>query len=187
MPRTVRREYSDLVVVDPVKLHWHMRRESGNKTKFADEMDIGRSTIYRMLDGVPVKRSTVELVANQLRIDVEDLLPSTEVECSPDEAASLWRHPEWEIVPGTKMPFVPMSNGLVMRVAKVRHRVLRDEFGRGKIYDVEGMSTAVRDQCRDALSRHATVCRQLRGCPQIAKNLTMTASPDQSIWTSVDE
>lgn len=187
MPRKRRREFSDLVVVDPTKLHWHIRRTSISQFKFAIDMDISRSSVNRMLKGTPVRRSTVELIANRLRIPVEDLLPTTEVESCSEELVSSWNHPEWELVPGTQLPFVPMSNGLVMRVAKVQHRVLPGEFGRAKIYDITGMPSAVRDQCREALSRHTTVCRQLRNCPYIAKNLTMTASSDQSVWTSVDE
>ncbi len=185
--RKPRREFADLVVVDPAKLHWHIRRESLSKIQFAHEMDIGRSTLNRMLAGTPVRRSTVELVAQGLRVAVEDLLPATEVESRLEESVSPWSHAEWEFVPGTQMPFVSMSNGLVMRIAKVQHRVLPGEFGRAKIYDITGMPSAVRDQCREALSRHATVCRQLRNCSYIAKNLTMTANSDQSIWTSVDE
>lgn len=179
--------YSDMVVVDHSRLLWHISRTSVSKTRFADEMDIGRSTLNRMIRGQPVRRATVQGMADLLNVPVDDLLPSTEVELSPEESVSPWHHPEWEVIPGTLLPLVPLSNGLVVRTAKVQHRVLADEFGRAKIYDITGMASAGRDQCRDALSRHAIVCRQLKDCPQIAKNLTMTASSDQSIWTNVDE
>ncbi len=185
MSRKLRRESMDLVLVDAAKLNYHIRRKSVSKSQFADVMDIGRTSLYRMLGGTPVKRTKVQSLAEELNIPIEDLL-STEVESCSDEMAAAWHHPEWEIVSGTLMPPRPMSNGLVMRIAKVQHRVLPNTLGRAKIYDIAGMPSAVREQCRDALSRHAAVCRQLEGCPHIAKNLTMTASPDQSIWTSVD-
>jgi len=185
MARKLRRESMDLVVVDVTKLNYHIRRKSVSKSQFADVMEVGRTSLYRMLGGTPVKRTKVQELADELHIPIEDLLP-TEVESCSDQLATAWQHPEWEIVPETLTLLTAMSNGLIMRIAKVRHRVLPDEFGRAKIYDIGGMQSAVREQCRDALSRHAIVCRQLEDCPHIAKNLTMTASPDQSIWTSVD-
>jgi len=178
---------SDLVVVDPAKLTWHIRRRSVSKTRFADDMLIGRSTLNRMLAQTPVRRSTVQMISDRLQIPLDGLLPSTEVDSAPDDPLCPWSHCEWEIVPGTKMPLVPLSNGLVTRVVKVQHRVLPDEFGRAKLYDIAGMPEAVRQECVQALSRHAAVCRQLRACPQIATNLSMASSPDQSIWMSVDE
>ncbi len=187
MPKNSLNQCSDLVVVDPVKLQWHMRRTSTCKSKFADQMDIGRSSLYRMLGGTAVRRSTVEFLAEQLQTSVQDLLTSTEVEFSPEEITSAWHDPEWEVIPETLMPLVPMSNGLVMRVAKVRHRVLPGEFGRGKVYDIRGMPSVVRHRCREALSRHATICRQLRDSPYIARNLTLSTSCDEGVWTSVDE
>jgi serine/threonine protein kinase len=48
------------------------------------------------------------------------------------------------------------------------------------------MSSAVRSQCHQALTRHATVCRKLAACPYVSTNLTMTALQDHSIWTAVD-
>ncbi len=185
MSRKPRRESMDLVVVDATKLKYHIRRKSISTSQFADEMDVGRTSIYRMLGGTAVKRTKVQSLADELHIPIEDLLP-TEVEACSDEWFAASQHPEWEIVPGSLMALRPMSNSLVMRVAKVRHRVLPSEYGRAKIYDIAGMPSAVREQCREALSRHAAVCRKLEGCPHIAKNLTMTASPDESIWTSVD-
>ena len=177
----------DLVVIDAVKLQWQIRRTSVSKTRFADDMDIGRSTLNRMLAQTPVRRSTVKWLADKLHISVDELLVSTQVASAPAEPLCPWSHAEWEIVPGTKMPLAPLSNGLVMRVVKVRHRVLSTEYGRGKIYDIAGMPEAVRQQCAQALSRHAVVCRQLKACPQVATNLSMASSPDNSIWMSVDE
>ena len=177
----------DLVTVDPAKLHWQIQRMSVSKTRFADDMDIGRSTLNRMLARTPVRRSTVQCISDKLHIAIEDLLASTEVECAPEEPLCPWPHAEWQIVPGTTMPLVPLSNGLVMRVVKVQHRVLSAEFGRGKLYDIAGTPDAVRQQYAQALSRHAQVCRQLKTCPRIATNLSMAANPDQSVWMSVDE
>jgi hypothetical protein len=184
--RKLKREQLDLVVVDPAKLLWHRQRTALSKSAFADQMGIGRSSLYRMEDGIAVKRSTVVELADALGVAVEELLESTPVATSAEQLVSPWDHPEWEIVPGTLSPLRVMSNGLVMRVARVRHRVLEREFGRAKLYDIVGMPAAVRDQCRQALLRHAVVCRQLAGCPQISTNLTMTALKDQSVWTAVD-
>jgi len=184
--RQPRRESDDLVMVDYTKLQWHIRRNNISLSRFADESALSRASIYRIRDGHSVRRSTVALAAEYLKIGVEDLLEATQVELSPEELASSWRHPEWEVIPETLEPLVLMSNGLIMRVAKVRHRVLENEFGRAKVYDIRGMPLAVRDQCRQSLSRHAEVSRRLTGCPFVSDNLTMTSLHDGGIWTLVD-
>lgn len=185
--RRLRRECLDLRQVDSTKLLWHIRRKSVSKSKFADEMHIGRTSLYRMLEGQPVKHETIEQVARSLNIDVAELLISDSGECCFDSMLSPWDHPEWEIVPGTQLPLEAMSNGLILRIAKVRHRRLQGEFGRAKIYDITGMSSAVRQQCHQALTRHALVCRQLKNNPHFPVNLTMTAQFDDSVWTTVDQ
>ncbi len=184
--RQVKREQMDLVRVDPVKLLWHRQRLSKSKSAFADHLVVDRKLIYRIEDGLAVKRTTAMVIASALGIAVEELLVSTPVSQSPAEQVSPWNHPEWEIVPGTFSPLRLMSNGLVMRKAKVRHRVLENEFGRAKLYDIAGMPSAVRSQCHETLTRHAAVCRRLAPSPYISTNLTMTALQEQSIWTAVD-
>jgi hypothetical protein len=182
----INRQTQDLVLVDPLKLLWHIQKSAMSKTRFADEMDLGRTSLYRILQKEPIKRSTALALARRLGIELTDLLESTEVDGSPEALTSSWQHPEWQVVPGTLMPLRAMSNGLIMRVAQVRHRVLPNEFGRGKVYDLAGMPAALRQQCREALSRHAVVCRRLADCPFVAKNLTMTALQDDTLWTAVD-
>ncbi len=180
-----RRRTTDVVTIAPHKLQWHMQQHSLSKSRMADLVEIDRKTIYRMLDAVPVRRSTVQQVAEKLGVPIQDLLPDA---AEPVSQSSLlpWTHPEWELVDGTLMPFVAMSNGLVMRTAQVRHRFLSQELGRGRLYDITGMPHAVRDQCRRSLTRHAEVSRKLASSTFIAENLTMTSSPDGAIWTSVD-
>lgn len=184
--RMFRRELMDLVLIDPVALLWHRQRLAKSKTAFADYLMFDRKVIYRIEAGQPVKRTTAMEIAKVLEVPVEDLLLATPVNQTVAEAVSPWNHPEWEVVPGTFSPLRVMSNGLVMRTARVRHRVLENEFGRAKLYDIAGMPSAVRSQCRDALTRHATICRKLAACPFVSTNLTMTALQDQSIWTAVD-
>jgi DNA-binding XRE family transcriptional regulator len=176
----------DLVLIDPVALLWHRQRLAKSKTAFADYLLVDRKVIYRIEAGQAVKRTTAMDIAKVLDVPVEELFVATPVNQSAEEAASPWNHPEWEVVPGTFSPLRVMSNGLVMRTAKVRHRVLANDFGRAKLYDIAGMSSAVRSQCHQALTRHATVCRKLAACPYVSTNLTMTALQDHSIWTAVD-
>ncbi len=184
--RQVKREHMDLVRIDPAKLLWYRQRIAKSKTAFADHLMIDRKVIYRIEDGLAIKRTTAMDIARALETSVEELLLTTGVTLSVEEQLSPWKHPEWEVIPGTFSSLRVMSNGLVMRTAKVRHRVLSDEYGRAKLYDIAGMAVAVRNQCKDALVRHATVCRRLRECPYISTNLTMTALQDESIWTMVD-
>ncbi|MEZ6121254.1 MAG: protein kinase [Pirellulaceae bacterium] len=180
-----RKPTSDLVIVDPVKLQFHIQRSCVSKTQFAERMGVGRTSLYRMLDGLEVRRSLVLSLAHKLAVPMDDLLQHA----SPPptaSSASPWNHGEWELIPATLSAFTPLSNGLVMRSAKVRHRLLSHEFGRAKVYDVGGMPAAVRDRCRQALTRHAEAARRLRGVNHVAHNLTMTSSADGAIWTSVD-
>ncbi len=184
-PSSTRRK-RDSVIVDPVKLQWHIDRTARSISQFAIEFGISRKSIYRMRDRVPVQRSTVSLLAEQLDVRCEDLLESTPVITSPEEATSPWVHPEWEVIIGSQILQRTMSNGLVMQVAKVRHRILPNEFGRAKVYDIAGMPAAVRNECREMLSRHAEVARRLGHSSRIATNLTLTVQRQGSLWTSVD-
>lgn len=184
--RRTRRERLDMVNVDFTKLQWHIQRTCKSKSAFADHCGIGRTSLHRIELGQAVQRSTVQQIASTLGISIDDLLEATEVTLSPEEQVSPWKHPEWQVVPGTLSALRVMSNGLVMRVAKVRHRLLENEFGRAKLYDIAGMPAAVREQCRQALIRHAVVCRRLAQSPFIATNLTMTALEEQAFWTAVD-
>jgi len=68
------------VIVDPAKLQWHIQRHGMSKTKFADEMGVGRTSLYRMLNGQYVRRSSVAALAKRLSITTEDLLPDASVE-----------------------------------------------------------------------------------------------------------
>ena len=184
--RRSKRERMDLVRVDLTKLQWHIQRSFRSKTSFADHCGIGRTSLHRIEQGQAVQRATVQQIATALGLNIEELLQHESTVLSPEEQVSPWKHPEWQVVPGTLSTFRVMSNGLVMRVAKVRHRLLENEFGRAKLYDIAGMPAAIRDQCRDALIRHAVVCRRLANCRFIVKNLTMTALEEESIWTAVD-
>ena len=177
---------SDMVKVDWTKLLWHIQRSTRSKSAFADYCGIGRTSLHRIERGQAVQRSTVQQIASTLNISIADLEESTEVILSPEEQVSPWKHPEWQVVPGTLSPLRVMSNGLVMRTAKVRHRLLENEFGRAKLYDIAGMPAAVREQCRHALIRHAAVCRKLSHSTAIARNLTMTALAEESYWIAVD-
>lgn len=177
--------YSDSVVVDAAKLQWHIQRHCMAKSRFADKMCIGRTSLYRMLNGEAVRRSSVAELAKRLSITTDDLLPIESVERAVT-ATEPWNHPEWELVPGSLNSYVTMSNGLVMRAGKVRHRFFEQEFGRAKLFDISGMPPAVQSGCHKAMTRHALVCRKLSSCDQIAQNLTMTSSADGCLWTSVD-
>lgn len=180
------RRFFDLVVIDPTKLQWHLQRQEMSINRFCERSTIARSSFYRILDGTPVRRSTLNLIAECLKVEVDDLLLSTPVESVAERIDSAWEHPEWEVVPDSFSLLSPMSNGLVMRVAQVRHRVLPSELGRAKLYDIAGMRAAVRHECREALTRHAVVSRRLRDCPFVAENLTITALHQETHWLSVD-
>lgn len=93
------------------------------------------------------------VIASALGIAVEELLVSTPVSQSPAEQVSPWNHPEWEIVPGTFSPTSADVKRFGDAQAKVRHRVLENEFGRAKLYDfIAGMPSAVRSQCHETLT-----------------------------------
>lgn len=109
----INRQTQDLVLVDPLKLQWHIQKSAMSKTRFADEMDLGRTSLYRILQKEPIKRSTALALARRLGIELTDLLESTEVDGSPEALTSSWQHPEWQVVPGTLMPLRAMSNGLI--------------------------------------------------------------------------
>ncbi|QDV26072.1 protein kinase domain-containing protein [Aureliella helgolandensis] len=180
-----------IVKVVAERLESFIQSNFETQAQFLDAADIGRTTLHRMLTGESVKRQTIlEMVAHLADsgkpLSLDDLVDDERPQPNSVELASEWQQDEWEVIASSIGRLRTMSNGIVMQHAKARHRLLTNEFGRMKVYDIRGLGREMRLRYRDALTRHATVCRKLFETPQISTNITLVARDDYRLWSVVD-
>ena len=71
--------------------------------------------------------------------------------------------PDWRIdAPGR---YGEASNGLKYFVWKLKHRVERERFARGKQYDLADLRPSEQERVADYLGRHGEVCEKVKGLP----------------------
>lgn len=152
---------------------------------------VSHQTLGRALQGKPISQRSGVAIAVALGNSYADILhPSEMSQESPHAGGKSARDQElfreWE-TDGLPSDWITASNGLQYKVAKMRHRDVPERFGRGKIFDLENLSDHARQDMRQVLARHATVCQRVRGKAGIPTNLTVYSQHDLARWLIVDE
>ena len=183
MAKRQRIQREGLVHLDPEKLQ---RRAIGlglSKTALADQADISRNTVYQAFRGDGVYPNSALLIATALGVMVEELLPAPREEGSHEaegEVVGEWRLAEY------LGPWITASNGLQFRVCDMRHRFVENRRGRGKWYDLLGLSGKEREELRAHLVRHPTVCERIGNHPNIADNINTRPGSREDAWWVID-
>ncbi|MBX3412776.1 MAG: protein kinase [Pirellulales bacterium] len=92
---------------------------------------------------------------------------------------------DWEIVTELSR-WIEATNGLQYKVFEVRHRHLEERRGRGKLYDMSGLSDRDRIDLAEHLKRHPKVCHEVGPHPRIADNITALPDPNGRDWWVID-
>ena len=79
------------------------------------------------------------------------------------------------------------SNGLKYFVWKLKHRLGRDRFARGKRYDLSDLRFSEQERVTEYLSRHGDVCERVAGLPQFPQHYTVTPDADGKTWWCLDK
>lgn len=182
--RTKKRD--GLVHLDPDKLDRERLRLGLSKTQVADRADVSRNTVLKACDGEGVFPKNAVGIAHALECDdVHVLLPTKPEDEAATQVSEGPVNGEWGIEKYVG-PWITASNALQFRVCRMRHRFVESRLGRGKWYDLLGLSSRDRDNLRSHLVRHPTVCERIGPHPHVADNLSTTPSPNGDSWWVVD-
>lgn len=92
---------------------------------------------------------------------------------------------DWEIVTELSR-WIEATNGLQYKIFELRHRHLEERRGRGKLYDMSGLSDRDRIDLAEHLKRHPKVCHEVGPHPNIAENVTALPDANGRDWWVVD-
>lgn len=172
---------------DPLKLK-RLRVAAGlTVQEFADEAQLDRTTVAKILRGDPVFLKSIKQAGEKaFGIDsplellhpeeLEALGVSTEVP-SPSQVL------EWEIAEYLS-GWEKTSNGLQYQRLRLKHRYLESRWARAKCYELRHLSTADRERLEGHLRRHVEVSEQVGSHPNVAENLT--AAWVNGLWWVLD-
>jgi serine/threonine protein kinase len=178
----------ELVYLDPQKLARLLVNAGLSDHQFKDRLEshLSRNTVGKILAGAGVRRDGAKVVADFFDTDVLSLLsPRDRLYVPPIQTPNgvPW---EWEresvLDPGGRRA----ANGLHYFICRMKHRHTPGLHGRGKFYLLSGLPSAVREQKREQLRRHAEVCSRISPHPHLAENLSSTPIEAHEGWWVVD-
>lgn len=172
---------------DPLKLK-RLRIAAGlSVQQFQKLSGLNKDTARKLLRGEPVFLNTLALAVREA-FHIDNPLEVLH----PDELAALGAQTdvpspghvlEWEIEQYLS-GWQQTSNGLQYQLVRLRHRYLEGRLARGKCYELRHMSAQEKARVEAYLRRHAEVCEQIGGHPNIAMNLT--AALVDGLWWVLD-
>ncbi len=81
------------------------------------------------------------------------------------------------------------ANGVSYQIAKLRSENIRplSRYARGKFYDTLHAPPVTQEECRERLTRHATVCAMLSKQARVPQHLDMRSLNEGTGWWVIDE
>ena len=182
--------------LDPEKLQFHRRRNGWTISRVTEKSGLTRNTVYAAFRGDGIRPYSAKALADCFEVPVESLRISRRENDGFEPIYSPPCLPEWEIEDGSWSRWQEASNRLQYRVCKLRHRFIKEDFGRGKFYDLLGLPKTERDEFTEHLTRHSQVCRMIKHeiqhqkesrFSQIAENRNTSPISGGDAWWVVDE
>ncbi len=165
-----------------------MLDENISATELRRKADVSGRTWQRIMDEREVRLDSAVDVAKALNVPLRALLhPRKLLELtaglrSMEPGAGL---PDWRMHEPCR--YGEASNGLKYFVWKLKHRVERDRFARGKQYDLAELRPSEQERVADYLGRHGEVCDKVDGLPQFPQHYTVVPDPDGRTWWCLDK
>jgi len=156
----------------------HLCKESG----------VARSTIGRLKNGHCVKEEKVRKLKEAFK-SLTGKPDQHETKPTDLEVGRLipW-HPEY--TPTSASPinrFVEICSGIIYRQVELQSNILPNQRARGKIYEMFHLPPEKRGDFFHQVTRHAEVCRIMKGTPNIITNLSAIPLKDLEGLYLVDE
>ena len=184
--RQPRPQQDGLIPVDAEKVERLLVRRGWSKTKLADEAEHSRNTVLRIFRGEGVFAESLKNLAQALDVaDPNDLVRRGDgaPAAAPGSGPS---GDEWEIDAEHCTPWITASNGLQLRICRMRHKYVADRRGRGKWYDLFHLPSRERERLHEHLLRHPTVCERIGPHPHIVENLSTAPGASGDAWWVID-
>jgi serine/threonine protein kinase len=149
---------------------------------------ISGETWQRVLDEEKIRYDSAFAVAEALHISLLSLLHHTSL-----LELTQGKH---SFEPGPGLPdwctdepcrYGEASNGLKYFVWKLKHRLERDCYARGKRYDLAELPATEQERVAHYLARHGEVCRKVKGLPWFPLHYTVAPDPNGMAWWCVDD
>jgi len=183
--RKTRRPGGELLSWPAVRTQMYDRNMSPAKLRAA--ADISAETWQRIEEERPIRFASAVDVAKALEVSLRALLhPQTLLELAAgfrklEPGAGL---PGWRIEEPCR--YGEASNGLKYFVWKLKQRVERGRYARGKQYDVSELCVDEQERVADYLARHGEVCEKVDGLRQFPQHYTVEPDPDGKTWWCLD-
>ena len=145
--------------------------------------EVSTQTISRLLKGnCNCFHAKAELLRAALELDhIFELTDLNDAEPVNEQR----RIHEWLVDCGVT-DHVTAANQLQFKTWKLRHEHL-PKLARGKLYDLERMSSDERERCRALLLRHPLVCTKIGRHPNIIANISTCEDRSKDGWWVIDE
>jgi hypothetical protein len=156
--------------------------------QLADEVHESRQTLWRRLDENRMHVELLETIANQLDTSPESLCPLGSYKPRTVPKFELVPPPNWDVV-SFHSTRVFVANGVSYRVAKLQNQIVKEQFARGKFYDMIRVPKATLDELKTRLKRHPEVCQRLKQAKatRIGRNCIVEPFLEDTAWWVLDD
>lgn len=148
---------------------------------------VERSTLYeaKRTDECSKKTFAAIMKGLDLREDQLRRLPMRQ----DQEGTNTCIPPSGWSIESTESTILVAANGVSYRIAKLRSENIRPliRYARGKFYDTLHAPPVTQEECRERLTRHATICAMLSKQARVPQHLDMRCLNEGTGWWVIDE
>lgn len=151
-----------------------------SKAELARRADVDVRTAVKMIRREPMQRAILRKALKRLGVS-DPLLYIHDADKSPREAAKEKRVGEWDI---SSTPLASLrARGIPYKLYRATHR-LDGRIARLKCFDLEAFADDQVEELEEAVSRHAKVCSQLEGHPNLPRHYDSRFEGRLNYWSA---
>ena len=153
--------------------------------ELAEGTTMSRQTLNRKLKMRDMRLEDLQSIANRLQTTPESLMMVSSFTQAEELPFEMKPPANWSIL---EVIFPPSNagNGLCYCIAKLKSRLIEEQYARGKFYWLSGVDRRDMARLRECLSRHARVCERCINATRIARNRTVIPLGDDTAWWVLD-
>ncbi len=130
----------------------------------------------------------LEAIAIQLNTSPESLCPLRSYKPRTAPKSDIVAPPNWDFV-SIHQSRVFVANGVSYYVAKLQNQIVKEQFARGKFYDMIRVPQSSLDTLKERLKRHPEVCQRLEKAKatRIGRNCIVEPFLEDTAWWVIDD
>ena len=163
------------------RIAFFMRKKGWSNEDLAHKASVSTSTVSLLLRNKhPATWKVAGKIRDALGVEgIDQLRPINDVQSDSSDRVNEW------LLEQPLTNWITASNQLQFRIWRLQHEHI-SKLSRGKCYDLIGMSSAAKENCKAQLTRHAEVCTRLQS-DRIIRNLTTCEEATGNRWWVIDE